>query len=129
MERLKERLEKLKNGTDKMFNNETVQVSKKFCNQVVFYLEKLKEYKDLEEQGLLLKLPYKAGERVWILYKDKLIEENYVASIQIGEKHDRLCFADGCVYTIWNKDYEKVKKWVYTSKAEAEKALAEMKGE
>ena len=87
---------------------------------------KLKEYEDLEEQGLLLKLPYKAGERVWILYNDKLIEENYVASIQIGEKYDRLCFADGYVYTIWNKDYEKVKKWVYTSKAEAEKALAEM---
>ena len=89
-------------------------------------INKLAEYEDAEEQGLLVKLPYKAGERVWILYNDKLIEENYVASIQIGEKYDRLCFADGYVYTIWNKDYEKVKKWVYTSKAEAEKALAEM---
>lgn len=91
-------------------------------------VDKWEEHKDLEEQGLLLKLPYKAGERVWILYKDKLIEENYVASIQIGEKYDRLCFADGYVYTIWNKDYEEAKKWVYTSKAEAEKALAEMGG-
>jgi hypothetical protein len=88
---------------------------------------KLAEYEDLEEQGLLLKSPYKAGERVWILYKDKQIEENYVASIQIGEKYDRLCFTDGYFFTIWNKDYEEAKKWVYTSKAEAEKALEKLK--
>jgi hypothetical protein len=98
------------------------------CDFNISVCEKLANYEDLEEQGLLLKLPYKAGERVWILYKDKLIEENYVASIQIGEKYDRLCFADGYFYTIWNKDYEEVKKWVYTTKEEAEKAIKKMKG-
>lgn len=92
-------------------------------------LKHISDLLDLEEQGRLIKLPYKAGERVWILYKDKLIEENYVSSIQIGEKYDRLCFADGYFFTIWNKDYEEAKKWVYTSKEEAEKALERMKGE
>lgn len=96
---------------------------------IVEFLKELQEYRKLEEHGRLIKLPYKAGERVWILYKDKQIEEIYVASIQIGEKYDRLCFADGYVYTIWNKDYEEVKKWIYTSKEEAEKALERMKGE
>ena len=38
------------------------------CNNAEYWLQayfKLKEYEDLEEQGLLLKLPCKVGDTVW----------------------------------------------------------------
>lgn len=37
--------------------------------QLAEWLEELKEYRDLEEQGLLLKLPCKAGDTVYIIDK------------------------------------------------------------
>ena len=39
--------------------------------QLAEWLEELKEYRDLEEQGLLLKLPCKVGDTYWELEKIK----------------------------------------------------------
>lgn len=47
-----------------------------FCLQNV--LERLAEYEDLEEQGLLLKLPCKVGDRVYRIDTDERIEHKEV---------------------------------------------------
>ena len=76
-------------------------------------LNKLAHYEDLEEQGLLLKLPCKVGDTVWCidsfnldgtLRKPQIIRE-------IKFNHHHLEFVD---------------RTVFLTKAEAEKALAEM---
>ena len=40
--------------------------------QLAQWLEELKEYEDLEEQGLLLKLPCKVGTTVWAIEKEDI---------------------------------------------------------
>jgi hypothetical protein len=90
---------------------------------------KLREYEDAEEQGLLLRLPCKVGEKVWIAYRDGFVEEMTITGINTMIEHDRIYFDDGCQYTIWNKDYSDFKRWVFPTKEEAEAALEKMKGE
>ena len=75
--------------------------------------QKLAHYEDLEEQGLLLKLPCKMGTKVYHIafnykttWKEKIVETTF--SLEMLE------------------DY---KKWWFLTKAEAEKALAEMEKE
>lgn len=68
MERLNKRLLNLKKGVESMTEPE-IKVSKLFLESVCEYMQKLKEYKDLEEQGLLLKLPCKVGDTVYIAEK------------------------------------------------------------
>ena len=82
-------------------------------------LEELKEYRNLEEQGLLLKLPCKVGDVVYHPSKYwKRVFEYAVIGI--------------CVYTedIWIKcgnGYSYILgREIFLTKAEAEKALAEM---
>ena len=38
---------------------------------------KLAEYEDLEEQGLLIKLPCKVGDKVYTIFCDKVYEKNH----------------------------------------------------
>ena len=38
--------------------------------------EKLRKYEDVEEQGLLLKLPCKVGDTVYALYNGKVLKAN-----------------------------------------------------
>lgn len=84
------------------------------CNKCDFNIsvcEKLAEYEDLEEQGLLIKLPCKTGDTVYI----------------IGSKYRRGYFED---YINPGKfditDLPKLGNSVFLTKEEAEKALAEM---
>ena len=83
----------------------------------------IREYEELEEQGLLLKLPCKVGQKVWIVFKDNIIEEHIVSWIKIGEVNDTICFEDDCCYSVWNKNYEDFKKWVFFTREEAEQEL------
>ena len=87
-------------------------------------LQKLKAYEDLEEQGLLLRLPCKVGDVVWIVYGE--CTRNY-----------ECLEVDGCetcksyVYKIrevnFNVDfYDWIGKKVFLTKEEAEEALAKM---
>ena len=74
-------------------------------------INKLAEYEDLEEQGLLLRLPCKIGDIVYSVVKDGL---------QIFELKFTLDF-----YARRKSDFGKT---VFLTKEEAEQALAEMKG-
>lgn len=72
-------------------------------------VDKWEEHKDLEEQGLLLKLPCKVGTPVWTI----------------------MCGITGKHPTLFRQDFEAAMlqywgKAVFLTKAEAEKALAEM---
>lgn len=81
--------------------------------QVKTWLEELKAYKDLEEQGLLLRLPCKVGEQFWEL------------NIVNGEPYIYPRFSHSfshCTYVL-----ERLGKTAFLTKEEAEQALAKMK--
>ena len=48
-------------------------------------LQKLADYEDLEEQGLLLKLPCKVGDTVWVVDKELDCYEGYQFMTTCGE--------------------------------------------
>jgi hypothetical protein len=100
--------------------------------QLAKWLEELKEYKQLEEQGLLLKLPCKIGATIWWLNGNFLMEsevvgfsvdEDGVSLIRVeyyDKKTDKTY-----MYTLDNYDFGKK---VFLTKEEAEKALKEKEG-
>lgn len=88
----------------------------------------LKEYEDLEEQGLIVRLPCKVGDKVYIPYSSfNEIEEWQVVSFHTYEN---------IVLRLRNFKNEYIaldiknlgKEWFLT-RAEAEKKLKELKGE
>lgn len=97
--------------------------------------EKLKRYEDAEEQGLLLRLPCKVGDKIFLDFAGfgKDIDEFTVKDFHLD------CFEDGEI--ILYCDYEsndgifsgqidvmKFGKTVFLTEAEAEAKLAEMEG-
>lgn len=74
-------------------------------------VDKLAEYEDLEEQGKLLKLPCKIGQRVYMIYQ--FCGEG---AWEIEEHKIKL------------EDLENIGKTVFLTRQEAEQALAEMEG-
>lgn len=93
----------------------------KFSNSV---LEKeLQEYRHLEEQGLLLKLPCKVGDKAYHVIKDEVaVPPIYISEHEITDvSANAVYFADDW----WN--FEEMQGMnAFLTKAEAEKALAEM---
>lgn len=84
--------------------------------QVRAWLKELKQYKDLEEQGLLLRLPCKVGDTVYkiINQRDNFDDTVYqIVSVTIFE----LSMID------------KIGKTVFITKTEAEKKLKEMESD
>ena len=85
------------------------------CGSCVFQHEadrKLKEYEDLEEQGLLLRLPCKVGDKFWEINRGTNPPSCY----------DRYAHSLGhCVYVL-----ERLGKICFLTKAEAEEALERM---
>ena len=96
--------------------------------QLAEWLEELKEYRDLEEQGLLLKLPCKIGDTVYQLINSHIYEYKvigicfdifqnkwmYEVAYQIGLEW----FKTMCDFDAFGKS-----KTVFLTKEEAEKAL------
>ena len=85
--------------------------------------DKLAEYEDLEEQGLLLKLPCKVGDKIYHI-EDGYIYEFNAKSIDIRKENEEYIF---CI------DYGDYKlddfgKTVFLTKEEAEQELKEMEG-
>lgn len=97
--------------------------------QVREWLKELKKYKDAEEQGLLLRLPYKVGDTVWYIDDD---DDDYplellVTKIEV-EENDYLRYhareKDNCGKIGFIKD--DFGKTVFLTKEEAEQALKQM---
>lgn len=132
MDRLNERLSNLKQGVENMTEPE-IKVSKLFLESVCEYLQKLKDYKDLEEQGLLLKLPCKVGDTVYAYCSEFGILEYEVDEIIIDKKITFLCSAysepigdcpSECLDEI-EPDITDFSKTVFLTKEEAEHVTEE----
>lgn len=100
--------------------------------QVAKWLKELKQYKEAEEQGLLLKLPCKVGDKVWWL-NGKFLMECEIVTFAVDE--DGVSFAhirylyekEHNRYYGHNLDIEKLGITWFLTKEEAEQALAGMK--
>lgn len=89
--------------------------------------ETLKEYEDLEEQGKLLKLPCKAGQKVFLLRKDiKSVIDGEISSIRLGEfaNEIKIFIIDDNRYT--DASFDKIGDIVFFTREEAESALKEL---
>lgn len=89
--------------------------------------DKLAEYEDLEEQNKLLKLPCKAGQKVFLLRKDiKTVIDGEITSIRIGEfaSDMKIFIIDDNRYT--DASFDKIGDIVFFTKEEAEAALEEL---
>ena len=88
-------------------------------------LKKLKEYEDLEEQGMLIKLPCKVGDKVWTKYGCSFEVEK--VEIIKGGKIFR-CGNQGTSDYMAFYEHE-IGTYVFTTKAEAEAAQERMGAE
>jgi len=105
--------------------------------QVAEYLRKLKEYKDLEEQGLLLRLPCKVEDKVYQI-SENFIEPCTVETIFLGNYTDRngnCCNMaeiyydrDDCPYVSTEMYFTDIGETVFLTESEAEAKLKEMEG-
>lgn len=93
---------------------------------------RLAEYEDMEEQGLLLRLPCKVGDTLWVTGRDNVPREMELEAPDIRTvctDEDNLCMStcnrkpDGfCAYRLRN-DGADIGKTVFLTREEAEKAL------
>ena len=99
--------------------------------QIAEWLEQLKEYQQLEEQGRLIKLPCKVGDTVYAIgfnNNKPIIYESVVLSILITEKE--------IAFNVKVDEFEinsqlkqsMFDKTVFLTKAEAEAKLKELRG-
>lgn len=104
-------------------------------------LDKLATYEDLEEQGLLVRLPCKVGDTVWVMthpmnvddsvYSDENLQifESYVASVTVYDDsrqyriHDKKT-RNPIVAYFQDRDFG---EFIFLTREEAEKKLEEMK--
>lgn len=88
-------------------------------------INKLAEYEDLEEQGLLLRLPCTIGTTVYAV-----VRECEGDSFECYHTCDTCTWSDTHIKeVIFDIEYiGDVGNWIFLTKEEAEQALAEMKG-
>lgn len=101
--------------------------------QVAEYLKKLKEYEDLEEQGLLLRLPCKVGDVLYFAHHDRVISSEVLSAKYHAEAENHGVFirerltidVEGCSAEI---DFCDIGKRVFLTREEAEAKLKELRG-
>lgn len=94
------------------------------AQKILRLAEKLKQYEDAEEQGLLVRLPCKVGDTVYVFeYPNKnRFCGVQITKIEIYENSIWLSFTDG----LWDKKIDEIGKTVFLTKEEAEAKLKEM---
>lgn len=103
--------------------------------QVAKWLEELKSYKELEEQGLLVRLPCKVGDTVWDndfgypeSYEIKAFSYGYCDSYVEPDIEDQIIFYyenySGSITGAF--PMSEISKTVFLAREEAEKALEEI---
>ncbi len=113
MERLTERYDVAPNGESDVWVKQ---------HDYISAARKLAEYEDLEEQGLLVRLPCSIGTTVWDIYGTG-IRKNVVSGIEYGK--------DGRWFLWANEDewLGELNVVVFLTREEAEKKLEEMNHE
>ena len=110
----------------------------KAFEKILERLEELKAYREAEEQGLLLRLPCKVGDTIYILDRDGQPRRMIMDKPDIRchcSKEDNLCMVlcdrkntGVCAYRFCN-DGSDIGKTVFLTKAEAEQKLKEMESD
>lgn len=115
------------------------------CEEIDAVYRKLKDYEDAEEQGLLLRLPCKVGDTVWVVtspfnvfdgieYDENMKDEVYEAFIssvtfyECGEQYRIYAKATNHFIGAYFRKCD-FGKTVFLTKEEAEAKLKEMEGE
>ena len=106
--------------------------------QVKEYLEELKRYRDLDEQGLLLRLPCEVGDTLYYI-SDGFIEPCTVETIFISDYTDKYgnCSymaeihfdREDCPYVSTEIYFTDIGKTVFLTQSEAEQKLKEMESD
>ena len=100
------------------------------CKHFDSIIKKLAEYKDAEEQGLLLRLPCKVGDTVWFVgnnfindyeVRKFIVGETGINFVQIAKEINGREYWDS--FNICD-----IGKTIFLTRKEAEKALEQMKG-
>ncbi len=89
--------------------------------QLADWLKELRTFKDLEEQGLMLKLPCKLGDTVYATFGGK-VSKQIVRGILLRDGHVLAQDGNGSNFGVFGKN-------VFLTKAEAWEALKGMEGE
>ena len=82
--KLDAKIENMQERIDKMAFDDKEEVGIKFLASTVSYLKELKEYKQLEEQGLLLRLPCKVGDTVYRISDGLHVRRKYIEKTKIS---------------------------------------------
>ena len=134
-------LDELDYSINESFCKETMKMMREFIGHASHRLDceesrvkslksKLKNYKDLEEQGLLLRLPLKIEDKVYSVTRD-FISEYTICSI---EKYNEGFFFNwkcekGIYINVRGFTEYDIGKTVFLTKAEAEQKLKEMESD
>lgn len=102
----------------------------KYLENVIDYnvslaVKELKEYRDLEEQGLLLKLPCKVGDTVYFIYHDAVHHEEVKRFFQCNGGTNWGIVLWGMYPDLY---FDQIGKTVFLTKEEAEQALKQIGG-
>ena len=126
MERLTERIDNVPDGESGVWVKQ---------HDYISAAEKLADYEDAEEQGLLLRLPCKLGDTIYQI-SENLIEPCTIETISLGNYMDRngnCCNIaeiyydrDDCPYVSTAIYFTDIGETVFLTKAEAEQKLKEM---
>lgn len=100
--------------------------------QIAMWLEELKSYKDLEEHGLLMRLPCKIGTEVFAIFpRDSHYTKCQIKKIEIRPTiFGKICyFAEpvaqrGCCFRYFDNEFDKT---IFLTREEAEKKLEEIR--
>ena len=121
MERLIDRqLENIEKAYESIPMGGKLEFGKSAVESIHMILKELKEYKDLEEQGLLLRLPYQVGTPLYFPFKNQGVVQDRIRRWQINNKGLMFC-SKGSAYTV-----DAIGKSVFLTKEEAESKLKEV---
>ena len=93
----------------------------KVLNNTEFFA--CEHYKD---KSLIVELPCRVGDVVYVLYTCDLpheIEQVIINSINIRKESTQIVFSNNSAITVWGNEWSDYKKYVFSSREEAERAL------
>lgn len=129
--------EAIKELVDYIADEHKLTISFEAITQARNALEEIQQYKQLEEQGLLLRLPCKVGDEFWVIaYSSKVITHVKCSGYTIQEDtrngvKNEYIWLDSLENSrdYWKLDFEDFKEQCFSTREEAEQALEKMKGE
>ena len=98
-----------------------LEFSKSAIESIYQVLKELKEYKDLEDNGLLIKLPHPIGTPLFIPCKKQGVKQDHIRRWQTNNKGLMFC-SNGSFYVV-----DAIGRTVFLTREEAELKLKEMK--